>query len=114
MDEIDAVLTGGDMTFEEAETYFRQRVPVTASAFYSIAYEYRALAFTVSGYSKLQILRRFYEELLAAIEDGNTLTEFRANMNDFLEREGYGLRLGRCGLQVPGPGHRGSGNQLRR
>ncbi|MFR4560636.1 MAG: hypothetical protein ACLT5P_05055 [Flavonifractor plautii] len=24
------------------------------------------------------------------------------------------LRLGRCGLQVPGPGHRGSGNQLRR
>ena len=57
--------------------------------FYSIAYEYRALAFTVSGYSKLQILRRFYEELLAAIEDGNTLTEFRANMNDFLEREGY-------------------------
>ncbi len=89
MDEIDTVLTGGDMTFEEAETYFRQRVPVTASVFYSIAYEYRALAFTVSGYSKLQILRRFYEELLAAIEDGNTLTEFRANMNDFLEREGY-------------------------
>ena len=89
MDEIDAVLNGVSMTFEEAEAYFRQRVPVTAPVFYSIAYEYRALAFTVSGYSKLQILRRFYEELLAAIEDGNTLTEFRASINSFLEREGY-------------------------
>ena len=57
--------------------------------FYSIAYDYRVLAFTVSGYSKLQILRRFYEELLAALEQGNTLAEFRSNMNGFLEREGY-------------------------
>ena len=39
MDEIDAILTGGDMTFEEAVEYFRQRVPVTASVFYSIAYD---------------------------------------------------------------------------
>lgn len=68
MNEIEAVLNGGDMTFEEAVEYFRQRVPVTAKVFYSIAYDYRVLAFTVSGYSKLQILRRFYEELLAALE----------------------------------------------
>lgn len=89
MDEIDAILTGGDMTFEEAVEYFRQRVPVTASVFYSIAYDYRTLAFTVSGYSAIQIIRQFYEELLAALEQGNTLAEFRANMNDFLERQGY-------------------------
>ena len=87
MDEIEAVLNGGDMTFEEAVEYFRQRVPVTAKVFYSIAYDYRVLAFSVSGYSKLQILRRFYEELLAALEQGNTLAEFRSNMNGFLERE---------------------------
>lgn len=89
MHEIEAVLNGGDMTFEEAVEYFRRRIPVTAKVFYSIAYDYRVLAFTVSGYSKLQILRRFYEELLAALEQGNTLAEFRANMNSFLEREGY-------------------------
>ncbi|MFR3921924.1 MAG: phage minor head protein [Dysosmobacter welbionis] len=31
--------------------YFRRRIPVTAKVFYSIAYDYRVLAFTVSGYS---------------------------------------------------------------
>ncbi len=39
MNEIEAVLNGGDMTFEEAVEYFRQRVPVTAKVFYSIAYD---------------------------------------------------------------------------
>ena len=54
-----------------------------------IAAEYRALAFTVSGYTKAQVLKKFYDELLAALEDGNSLAEFRENMNDFLEAEGY-------------------------
>ena len=30
-----------------------------------------------------------YDELLAALEEGNSLAEFRENMNDFLEAEGY-------------------------
>ena len=89
MDEIQALFTRQDMAFEEAVDYFKERVPVTAEQFYQIAEEYRALAFTVSGYTKAQILKRFYDELLAALEDGNTLTEFRSNMNEFLESEGY-------------------------
>ena len=78
-----------DMTFEEAVAYFKERVPVTASRFYQIAAEYRALAFTVSGYTKAQVRKKFYDELLAALEEGNSLAEFRENMNDFLEAEGY-------------------------
>lgn len=89
MDEIQALFTRQDMAFEEAVDYFKERVPVTAEQFYQIAEEYRALAFTVSGYTKAQILKRFYDELLAALEDGSTLTEFRSNMNEFLESEGY-------------------------
>ena len=72
-----------------AVAYFKERVPVTASRFYQIAAEYRALAFTVSGYTKAQVLKKFYDELLAALEEGNSLAEFRENMNDFLEAEGY-------------------------
>ena len=89
MDGIDTVLSRKDMTFEEAADYFKERVPVTADAFYAIAEEYRSLAFTVSGYTKAQILKKFYDELLSALEDGSTLQEFRANMDDFLEAAGY-------------------------
>ena len=89
MIDVEALLARKDITFEEAVDYFKERVPVTASQFYKIAEEYRSLAFTVSGYTSVQILKRFYEEILAALEEGNTLQEFRANMNDFLETEGY-------------------------
>ena len=87
--KIETLFTREDMTFEEAAQYFRERVPVTADVFYALAEEYQGLAFTVSGYTKLQILKRFYEELLAAIEAGNTFSEFRLNMNEFLKNEGY-------------------------
>lgn len=89
MDEIEAVFNRKDMTFEEAVDYFKERVPVTSSVFYRIAEKYRGLAFTVGGYTKAQILKRFYDEILAALEDGNTLSEFRSRMNDFLTSEGY-------------------------
>ena len=89
MDGIESAITRGDMTFEEAVEYFKDRIPVSADVFYSIAEQYRGLAFTVSGYTKAQILKRFYDEILAALEDGNTLSEFRSRMNAFLQDEGY-------------------------
>ena len=89
MDGIESTFSRKDMTFEEAVDYFKGRVPVTADVFYSIVEQYRGLAFTVSGYTKAQILKRFYDEILAALEDGNTFSEFRKNMNDFLKGEGY-------------------------
>lgn len=89
MPGIESVFSRKNMTFEEAVDYFKGRVPVTADTFYKIAEQYRGLAFTVSGYTKAQILKRFYDEILAALEDGNTLSEFRSRMNEFLEAEGY-------------------------
>lgn len=89
MDGIESAFSRGDMTFEGAVNYFKGRVPVTADVFYKIAEQYRGLAFTVSGYTKAQILKRFYDELLAALEDGNTFSEFRSRMNAFLKSEGY-------------------------
>lgn len=89
MEGIDVVLSRKEMTFKEAVDYFKERIPVEAATFYAIAEEYRSLAFTVSGYTKAQILKRFYDELLNALEEGSTLQEFQASMNDFLEAEGY-------------------------
>jgi len=89
MNEIDELFTREDMTFDEAANYFKERVPVTAKQFYKLADEYRSLAFTVGGYTKAQILKRFYDEILASLEEGNTLSQFQANMNEFLKSEGY-------------------------
>lgn len=89
MDEIESLITRTDMPFEEAISYFKERVPVTAKQFYQIAEEYRSLAFTVSGYTKSRILKQFYEGILTALEEGTTLSAFREQMNSFLESEGY-------------------------
>jgi len=77
------------MSFKDAEDFFKERVPVTAKEFYQLEDDYRNLAFTVGGYSKAELLKKFYDELLSAIEQGTTMYEFRNSMNDFLETNGY-------------------------
>ena len=75
--------------FEEAVNYFDKKVPVTAGVFYDLADHYRDLAFTVSGYTEAQIIKKFYDELLDALENGTTMEQFRQSMSGFLERQGY-------------------------
>ncbi|WP_036644861.1 phage head morphogenesis protein [Paenibacillus sp. oral taxon 786] len=89
MNDLFDLLTDKEIVFEEAVKYFGDKLPVTASEFQKLAEEYKSHAFTVSGYTKIQILKKFHDELLKAIEDGLTLKEFKESMNDFLERRGY-------------------------
>ena len=78
-----------EIVFEEAVNYFKEKIPMKPSEFYKLAEEYKALAFTVSGYTKAQVLNKFYDELLKAIEEGTTMRDFKNNMNEFLEKKGY-------------------------
>ena len=90
MADVDSVITrNGEITFEEAAEYFGDKIPVTAEEFYRLADEYQSLAFTVSGYTKIQVLKKFHDELLTAIRDGETVTTFKDRMNEFLEAKGY-------------------------
>lgn len=90
MEGIDSRLVqNAPMAFEEAEEYFGGKIPVEAEVFYRLADQYRDLAFTVSGYTSAQIVSKFYEELLAAIENGTAMEQFRQEMSGFLERQGY-------------------------
>jgi len=82
-------LSGSEITFEEAVRYFGNKVVLTKKEFRSLEEEYRTLAFTVSGYTKIQILNHFYDALLKAIEDGETMYTFRERMNEFLSAQGY-------------------------
>lgn len=89
MSSIESKLTGGDATFEDAVDYFGGKAPITASEFYKLEDEYKTLAFTISGYTKAEMLGQFFEELKAAIETGATMEEFRESTNDFLQNNGY-------------------------
>lgn len=90
MNEIDSVINRNtEFTFEEAVAYFKDKLPVTMKQFSEISSEYRSLAFTVSGYTKIQVLKKFHDELLRAIKNGDTLRSFKEKMNSFLENEGY-------------------------
>lgn len=89
MKELFDLITDEEIKFEEAINYFKDKVPVTSQAFYKISKEYRTLAFTVSGYTKIQVLKKFYDELLIALEEGTTMREFKEQMNEFLEKKGY-------------------------
>lgn len=76
-------------SFDEAIEYFKTKVILPPSQYYKIANEYKALAFTVAGYSKAEILKAFYDEIIKAMENGTTMKEFKNNMNDFLANKGY-------------------------
>jgi len=82
-------LVTDDIVFEEAVDFFKGKIPLKPSEFYKLAEEYKTFAFTVSGYTKAQVLDKFYQELLKAIESGITLRDFKESMNDFLESKGY-------------------------
>lgn len=78
-----------DIVFEEAVNYFKDKIPLKPSEFYKLSEEYKALAFTVSGYTSAQVIKKFYDELLNAIENGTTMRAFKNNMNEFLQTKGY-------------------------
>lgn len=89
MADIDSIISRKEIRFEEALQYFGGKVPIKSAEFYKLADEYKALAFTVANYSKAHILKKFYDRLLAILEEGGTLAEFREDMSEFLEAEGY-------------------------
>ncbi|ASN72381.1 hypothetical protein 10S7_4 [uncultured Caudovirales phage] len=89
MDGLIEALTTNEIKFEEAVQYFGEKLVLTPKQFYELSDKYRSLAFTVGGYTKIQTLKKFHDELLRAIEDGLTMEQFKNEMNTFLESKGY-------------------------
>jgi SPP1 gp7 family putative phage head morphogenesis protein len=83
------ILEGKELTFDEAVKFFADKMPINLDDFIRIQDEYKAMAFTVSGYSSVKVIEKFQEELTSAIASGQTLKTFKTNMNDFLLRKGY-------------------------
>jgi SPP1 gp7 family putative phage head morphogenesis protein len=79
----------GDFIFRSAVEFLKKKTPLTEEEYKSLSDECRAKAFTVSGYTGVEVLQKFLDELTDACENGSTKKEFADNMNDFLERNGF-------------------------
>lgn len=82
-------LLDDNRSFEDAVEYFKDKIPIPLADFIRLADEYKAFAFTISGYTAIQILSKFHEEITKAIEDGTTIAAFKESMNLFLLDKGY-------------------------
>lgn len=83
------ILEGKDLTFDEAVKFFGDKMPMSLDDFLRVRDEYKAMAFTVSGYSSVKVIEKFQEELTKVIASGETMRTFKDRMNDFLQRKGY-------------------------
>ena len=61
--------------FQSALDFLKQKKPLPSKLYRELEEEARAKAFTVSGYTTMEILEQFLQELEAAIEQGTTKEE---------------------------------------
>lgn len=79
----------GDFVFESAVSFLKKKKALDPGQYKLLDDECRSKAFTVSGYTSLQVLQKFLDELTQAVEDGTTKKDFMESMNDFLVRNGF-------------------------
>lgn len=75
--------------FKEAMEFLQSRKPVDKETYKQMEYTARMKAFTVGGYTSLEVLQEFLEQLQEAVRNGTTKEQFREDMNQFLESNGY-------------------------
>lgn len=78
-----------NLVFKEAVKFIKGKKTLLKEEYEALEDECRARAFTVSGYTKLEIIQKFKELLTLACEDGKTKEEFMKEMNSFLKDNGY-------------------------
>ena len=78
-----------NLIFKEAVAFLKKKKTLTEDEYKLLDEESRAKAFTVSGYTSMEVLQTFLNELSDACEQGKTKKDFMDNMNDFLQRNGY-------------------------
>lgn len=86
----DVIYSGSrEGVFKEALEFLQKKNPLPSEVYRQLDEKTRAAAFTVSGFTAVELLERFLKELEAAVEDGTTKEVFREKMNNFLEKSGY-------------------------
>lgn len=76
-------------SFAEAVEFLKRKTPLSAELYEALGDACRAKAFSVAGYTSLELLQKFLEALTKAVEKGMTKEAFQEEMNRFLEDQGY-------------------------
>lgn len=85
----------GDLSFDEAIRFFRQKLNLGTRRWTDIWEGMHARAFTVAGATQQALLTDFRTAIDKAISEGTTLQEFRKDFDQIVERHGWSYRGGR-------------------
>lgn len=85
------VLYGGTkaFVFREAAEFLKTKKPLPAELYEALDDACKAKAFSVAGYTSIELLQKFLEALTKAVEQGKTKEAFLEEMNRFLDEQGY-------------------------
>ncbi len=78
-----------DFMFKKAVKFLKGRKVLPKDVYRKLDDEARAKAFTVAGYTVLEVLQTFSDTLAGAVEEGKTKETFLEEMNTFLTDHGY-------------------------
>lgn len=84
-----AEVTAEPVLPQEAIRFFESKIPMTRAEFDVLSEVFKARAFTVAYVTELDLIAAVKDELKKALEQGLTLREFRANLNELFARRGY-------------------------
>ncbi|KZN39809.1 phage minor head protein [Pseudoalteromonas luteoviolacea] len=75
--------------FDEAISNLKSKVQIPTESYKDLLGHIHARAFTVAGATKTELLNDLYKAVLAAIENGETITEFRARFDKAVSKHGW-------------------------
>lgn len=78
-----------DFIFQEALRFVKGKTALTSEEYKALKEDAIAKAFTVSGYTKIEVIQEFLNSLQEAVQEGTTKEKFLEKMNHFLKDKGY-------------------------
>ncbi|MBQ4840147.1 phage head morphogenesis protein [Pseudoalteromonas luteoviolacea] len=75
--------------FDEAISNLKSKVQIPTESYKDLLGHIHARAFTVAGATKTELLHDLYKDVLAAIENGETITDFRARFDKTVSKHGW-------------------------
>lgn len=79
----------GEVPFKEALDYLQQKIPQPTNGWADIYGQQHDHAFMVAGAKKTAIIEEFQSAIQAAIQDGETLHDFRKRFDNIVEKHGW-------------------------